>query len=180
MPQKIPEWARRAQAAWRWRGAERPPFAIAPGVGEESVWDYPRPPIVVEDARHALRVLETASPPTFYLPAADVRRDRLIATPGASRCEWKGEASYWSLNGEPVAWSYPDPLPSFAALCDHFGFYPQRLACAVDGERVMPQAGGFYAGWITHEIVGPWKGESGTGGGRMRIAAVPPYAWKGI
>jgi len=179
MTAKIPEWARRAQAAWRWRGAERPAFAVVPQVGEESVWDYPRPPLVVADARHvvvragdtiladtrhALRVLETASPPTFYLPAANVRRDLLIAVPGASRCEWKGEARYWSLHGEPVAWSYPHPLPNFDTLRDHFGFYPQRLACTVGGEAVTPQPGGFYAGWVTKEIVGPWKGERGSEG----------------
>ncbi len=179
MSARIPQWARLAQAAWRWRGAERPPFAIEPRDGEESVWDYPRPPLLVADARHilvragdtiiadtrdALRVLETASPPTFYLPARDVRGDLLIRANGVSRCEWKGEAQYWSLRDEPVAWSYPDPLPAFAALRDHFAFYPQRLACTVDAERVTPQPGGFYAGWITHEIVGPWKGERGTEG----------------
>ena len=179
MTAKIPEWARRAQGAWRWRGGARPPFAVEPRAGEESVWDYPRPPRIVVDTRHvvvragdtivadtrsALRVLETASPPTFYLPACDVRCEALVAAPGVSRCEWKGEARYWSLRGEPVAWSYPDPLPDFAALRDHFGFYPQRLVCTVDGERVTPQPGGFYAGWITQEIVGPWKGERGSEG----------------
>lgn len=179
MTAKIPEWARRAQGAWSWRGGARPPFAVEPRAGEESVWDYPRPPRIVVDTRHvvvragdtivadtrsALRVLETASPPTFYLPACDVRCEALVAAPGASRCEWKGEARYWSLRGEPVAWSYADPLPDFAALRDHFGFYPRRLVCTVDGERVTPQPGGFYAGWITPEIVGPWKGERGSEG----------------
>ena len=164
---------------WKWNGSRRPPFAIAPGAREESVWDYPRPPriehdarsivvgtgdAVLADTRRALRVLETASPPTFYLPRADVRIERLVAAPGASWCEWKGRARYWSLGAAPIAWSYDDPLPAFDALRDHFAFYPGRIACFVAGERVVPQPGGFYAGWITREIVGPWKGEPGTEG----------------
>lgn len=164
---------------WQWTGRVRPPFAIEPGAGQESVWDYPRPPRIERDGRivavraddeliaetdTALRVLETASPPTFYLPFADVRAGRLVAAPGASWCEWKGRARYWSLGAGPVAWSYDDPLPGFEALRDHVGFYPGRVACTVGGIRVAPQPGGFYAGWITPEIVGPWKGASGTEG----------------
>src|SRR4051794_10654663 len=102
----IPEWARRARAGWRYVGEERPAFALAPAPGQEAVWDYPRPPRLAMDTRevivrcgaveiartrHAVRVLETASPPTFYLPPADIRRDLLEAAPGASLCEWKGE-----------------------------------------------------------------------------------------
>ena len=181
---RIPSWVRAARTGWRWSGQQRPPFAIEPGPGEESVWDYPRPPRLVEDRRHvvvqagalvvadtraALRVLETASPPTWYLPPGDVRREWLEPCPGSSPCEWKGLASYWTLRHrdtvlERVAWSYADPFPEFAALRDHFGFYPGRLACFVDGERVTPQPGGFYAGWVTREIVGPCKGEPGSEG----------------
>jgi len=169
---------------WRWTGAGRPPFAAVPGPGEESVWDYPRPPrlvadprhvvvragdVVVADTRRALRVCETASPPTWCLPPDDVRTDLLVAGAGASHCEWKGVARYWSLRAgerllERCAWSYPDPLPAFAALRDHLGFYPRALECTVDGVRVRPQPGRFYAGWITPEIVGPWKGDPGSEG----------------
>jgi uncharacterized protein (DUF427 family) len=166
-------------AMWKWTGNGRPPFAIEPSDGQESVWDYPRPPRIERDSRKlvvravdaviaetnaALRVLETASPPTFYLPFADVRTDRLVAAAGASWCEWKGRARYWSLDAQTIAWSYDDPLPGFESLRDHFGFYPGRVACTVGGIRVEPQPGGFYAGWITPEIVGPWKGADGTEG----------------
>jgi uncharacterized protein (DUF427 family) len=165
--------------AWRWIGSERPAFASEPGEGQESVWDYPRPPRVELDRRHvvvcneeglvaetrrALRVLETASPPTVYLPLADVKPGLLVAAPGASWCEWKGRARYWAIGGRVVAWSYDDPLPGFGALRDHVGFYPSRIACFVDGHRARSQPGRFYAGWITPEVVGPWKGESGTEG----------------
>ena len=166
---------------WAHDGSRRPPFAIAPGPGQESVWDYPRPPRVEADTRlvevkagdvtlastrRALRVLETASPPGFYLPADDVDRSQLQRVPGRSLCEWKGAASYWSLAdaaSPSVAWTYDDPLAAFAALRGCFAFYASRIACYVDGERVTPQPGGFYGGWVTREIVGPMKGEPGTG-----------------
>jgi uncharacterized protein (DUF427 family) len=177
----LPEWALRARARWQQRGATRPEHADEPGPGQESVWDYPRPPRIEADEREvlvrsdselartrtALRVLETASPPTFYLPPDCVQWDRLAPAEGSSRCEWKGEARYWRLaeqaEGEPVAWSYAEPFPEYAALRDHLAFYPGRVACFVDGERVRPQPGGFYGGWITDEVVGPFKGEPGTG-----------------
>jgi len=167
---------------WANTGAERPPFAIEPGPGQESVWDYPRPPAIVPDARRvlvgdpsdplavsngALRVLETASPPTFYLPPDDVRTERLTRAAGRSFCEWKGEAEYWALDGspdEPIGWSYGGPIDGFASIAGWISFYPGRIACRVDDELVRPQAGGFYGGWITDEIVGPFKGESGTRG----------------
>lgn len=168
---------------WQYRGQQRPPFAREPGPGQESVWDYPRPPALVADQRRvqvrcggvliadttdALRLLETASPPTFYLPPADVRREWLVPSRHRSWCEWKGEASYWSfVNGgrrvADVAWSYASPAAPYAELAGHFGFYPARAECYVDGERVQAQPGGFYGGWITADIVGPCKGESGTG-----------------
>ena len=103
----------------------------------------------------AIRVLETASPPGVYLPADDVDVAQLLPAPGRTHCEWKGEAVYWRLASEPAAppvgWSYPAP------------FYAGRVACFIDDERVTPQPGGFYGGWITREVVGPWKGEAGTG-----------------
>lgn len=144
------------------------------------MWDYPRPPVVRDDSRwvevrngdrlvastvHALRVCETASPPTFYLPSDDVRWDGLRPAAGQSFCEWKGQAAYWSLvDAEaPVAWSYAAPSPAFAALRDCVSFYPGRIECYVDGEKVRPQTGGFYGGWITSDVVGPFKGDAGTG-----------------
>ena len=162
----------------------RPPFAIPPGAGQESVWDYPRPPRLVRDAREVtvrageveiarsrsvIRVLETASPPTFYLPLADVHREYLEPAGGRSYCEWKGEARYWHVVAggariERAAWSYPDPLPPFVDLKWHLAFYAGLLDCRVDGIRVLPQPGRFYGGWITPEIVGPFKGEPGTEG----------------
>ena len=181
----FPDWVRRARGRWGWNGEQRPPFAEEPGPGEESVWDYPRPPRIERDdrevvVRHAdlvlarsastLRVLETASPPTFYLPPGDVRTDLLVPHPGTSRCEWKGEARYWTLETpteervRQVGWSYPDPLPGFEEIADHLSFYPARVECFVGWERVRPQEGGFYGGWVTSEIVGPMKGAPGTGG----------------
>jgi uncharacterized protein (DUF427 family) len=167
---------------WEYNGKSRPPFAAASGQGQESVWDYPRPPAVVPTkknvevlyrgrmlakSQHALRVLETAGPPTFYVPAHDVDFDCITIAPDTSWCEWKGTAKYWQLDleGAPsvsVAWSYPDPNPDYRMLKRLMSFYPGRVDCFVDGERVRPQAGGFYGGWITSEIVGPIKGEPGT------------------
>jgi uncharacterized protein (DUF427 family) len=124
---------------------------------------------VVADTDHALRVCETASPPTYYLPAADVAPGALIAAPGSSVCEWKGRAVYWSVRAggreaSRAAWSYPDPLPAFAALRGHVAFYAGPMdACWVGDERATPQPGGFYGGWVTADLVGPFKGEPGTG-----------------
>ncbi len=177
-----PEWLTQARNKWTNTGQARPSFAVEPGPGQESVWDYPRPPALVDDGRlvvvgdpddplastrGALRVLETASPPTFYLPPADVKRDRLTPVAGSSMCEWKGQARYWANVDRPdevIAWDYPDPFGEFARLAGYVSFYPGRVRCTVDGEVVRPQPGGFYGGWITDEIVGPVKGEPGTGG----------------
>ncbi len=167
---------------WEYRGQKRPEFAERPGDGQESVWDYPRPPQAVGDSRlvevkndgsliastsAAIRVCETASPPTFYIPPNDVRWSTLVSVKGHSFCEWKGAASYWALaadpTGVPVAWSYDRPTPGFAVIASYVSFYPGRLECYVDGERVLPQPGGFYGGWVTSEVVGPFKGEPGTG-----------------
>ena len=178
----LPEWALRGRAGWRYTGETRPPFAETPGPGQESVWDYPRPPRIAADPRtirvvhdgtlvasttRALRVLETASPPTFYLPENDVRMDLLTPAAGRSLCEWKGEAAYWTLRigravEESLAWSYPQPVPGFEQLRGHLSFYPARIECFVDEERVAPQPGRFYGGWVTSEIVGPFKGAPGS------------------
>lgn len=166
---------------WHYRGQIRPDFAVAPGPGQESVWDYPRPPAIVADGRpvevragqevvastrRAQRVLETASPPTLYLPPEDVREEILVPCAGSSICEWKGTARYLALAADPstpVAWRYPAPKAAFAAIADFLAFYPGRIACFVAGERVRPQPGRFYGGWVTAELVGPFKGEPGTG-----------------
>ncbi len=166
---------------WDFRGQRRPDFAIEPGPDQESVWDYPRPPLAeassrLVEVRHGAtviartckgyRVLETASPPTFYIPPDDIARDALIETAGSSVCEWKGAARYWALASDPatpVGWDYPRPRARFDMLAGYFSFYPARLSCFVDDERVQPQPGRFYGGWITADVVGPFKGEPGTG-----------------
>ena len=124
---------------------------------------------VIADTGRALRVAETASPPTYYIPRADVRSGALVPCSGASVCEWKGRATYWTVRtsraeAERAAWSYPEPLPAFHALRDHVAFYAGRMdACWVGLHRVVPQPGGFYGGWVTPDLVGPFKGEPGTG-----------------
>ena len=166
---------------WDHRGQKRPDIAIEPGPGQESVWDYPRPPIAKRDARtvevrdgrrvvastdRAFRIMETASPPTFYIPPVDVNTEVLVPASGSSVCEWKGAARYWALASDPskpIGWSYPRPRARFDMIKGHFSFYPGRIECLVDGERVRPQPGHFYGGWITDDVVGPFKGEPGTG-----------------
>jgi uncharacterized protein (DUF427 family) len=178
----IPGWLQAARDQWVNRGQQRPSYAEEPGPGQASVWDYPRPPAVVPDARmvevrdadgrllartdHAVRVLETAHPPTFYVPPDTVVHNALEPTTGVSHCEWKGRAEYLAVAGtaEPVGWRYPSPYDLFAAHGGWVAFYPGRVTCTVDGERVRPQAGGFYGGWITDDVVGPFKGERGTSG----------------
>jgi uncharacterized protein (DUF427 family) len=168
-------------AMWEYKGQKRPPFAEEPGPGQESVWDYPRPPTVViceklvevkyndqliAHSNKTYRVLETASPPTFYIPNQDIDWSLLTEINHHTYCEWKGEASYWALAGDPdglaVAWYYKDPLPAFVLLREHTSFYPGRVDCYVDDELVRPQSSEFYGGWVTKEIVGPFKGDPAT------------------
>ena len=159
----------------------RPSFAIEPGPSQESVWDYPRPPAMSHDHRAievrdgadliarsagSFKVMETASPPTFYIPRDDVNFDLLVAVDDQTYCEWKGVASYWALSrdpSEPIAWSYERPRSRFDKIRNYVAFYPGRVECFLGGERVRAQPGRFYGGWITSEIVGPFKGEPGTG-----------------
>jgi uncharacterized protein (DUF427 family) len=159
------------------------PPRITPGPGQESVWDYPRPPRLEDSGRHiqiifngvtiadthrARRVLETSHPPVYYIPPQDILTECLILTSRHSYCEWKGMASYYSIRvgdqtAPDAAWFYPDPTPTFAAIQDCVAFYPSRMdACFVDGEQVLAQPGDFYGGWITSDIVGPFKGDPGT------------------
>jgi uncharacterized protein (DUF427 family) len=150
------------------------------------VWDYPRPPrlertprrirvvlagITVADSQHALRVLETSHPPAYYVPPADVRWDYLEAQSSlGSVCEWKGAASYFNViaggrRAARAAWSYPDPTDAFRALKDHMASYVGLMdACFVNKKQAWPQPGGFCGGWVTSEVVGPFKGEPGSEG----------------
>jgi uncharacterized protein (DUF427 family) len=159
------------------------PRRIEPGPGQESVWDYPRPPalepvperirvvvdgLVIADTTAAFRVLETSQPPAYYLPPADLDLDRLQPSLSRTFCEWKGQASYWSVRTdrsviEDAAWSYPHPTPRFEAITGHLAFYAQKAdECWVGDDRVRPNEGSFYGGWITDRIVGPFKGGAGT------------------
>jgi uncharacterized protein (DUF427 family) len=158
---------------------------VEPGPGQESVWDYPRPPRVEEtskrvrvvfdgetvaDTTRAKRVLETSHPPVYYVPLDDVRGEFLVRTARSSFCEWKGRAGYYTVRvgdreAPDAAWFYPEPTPAFEPIRNYVAFYPSRMdACYVDDERVRSQEGDFYGGWITGEIVGPFKGGPGTRG----------------
>jgi uncharacterized protein (DUF427 family) len=162
-----------------------PTNRIPPGPGQESVWDYPRPPrledtpkliqiicngLTLAETSRAKRVLETSHPPVYYLPPDDIQIQYLHPTARSSFCEWKGRALYYTVSiGDrhlpDVAWFYPEPTPAFAAIQNYVAFYPQFMdACYVDQEKVQPQPGNFYGGWITSDIVGPFKGEPGTWG----------------
>ena len=158
---------------------------ITPGPGQESAWAYPRPPRVeccqrhvvvvfagevVADTTRALRVVETSHPPVYYVPPGDYLRACFRPTADESFCEFKGVARYFDLAvGERIArhaaWSYPSPAARYAVLQDCMAVYPERVdACYVDGERVRAQDGHFYGGWITRDVVGPFKGGPGTRG----------------
>lgn len=153
--------------------------------GRESVWDYPRPPrlertdtrvkvvfggVTIAYTTRALRVLETSHPPVYYVPPEDVRIEHLRPAAGGSFCEWKGRASYYDVvtderTEERAAWYYPDPVPAYREIKDHLAFYPSRMdACWVGGEKVRAQDGDFYGGWITLDVVGPFKGAPGIWG----------------
>jgi uncharacterized protein (DUF427 family) len=161
------------------------PRRIEPGPGQESVWDYPRPPRlepstrrirvlfageVIADTTRALRVLETSHPPVYYIPPQDLQTRWLERSSRSSFCEFKGRARYHGIKvgdrrSADAAWSYPDPTPRFEPIRDHLAFYPSRVdECWVDEERVEAQPGDFYGGWITSEVVGPFKGDPGTWG----------------
>ena len=155
------------------------------GPGQESVWDYPRPPRLqpvasrlrvvlggetIADTTSGVRVLETSHPPNYYFPPSDVAPGALERATGASFCEWKGRAHYYTVRGGGVvategAWGYDQPSEAFRAIAGYVAFYASRMdACFVDGELVEPQPGGFYGGWITADVVGPFKGGAGSRG----------------
>lgn len=161
------------------------PQQVDPQPGQESVWDYPRPPRLEEtskhiqimfngetiaDTRRAYRILETSHPPVYYLPPEDINMESLHRSQRTSFCEFKGQATYWSVRvGDrqaiDAAWSYASPTEKFEPIRGYLAFYPSPMdVCFVDGEQVQSQSGDFYGGWITAEIVGPFKGGMGTWG----------------
>lgn len=158
---------------------------IEPKAGQESVWNYPRPPKLKRTNKHlkiilggetiaetnrAFRVLETSHPPVYYFPLEDVRTEFMTETANSSFCEWKGRAGYYTIEVggkrvENAAWFYREPTESFAEIKNYIAFYPSKMdACYADDELVETQEGDFYGGWITSEIVGPFKGGAGTWG----------------
>ncbi len=161
------------------------PAPLPAGPGQESVWAYPRPAVcepepsnlkivldgrVLADTRKGFRTLETSHPPNYYFPRADVDMTRLRANARRSLCEWKGQASYFDVLADrgvlqETGWSYTSPTRAFEPIKEMIAFYAGPFdGCFVDGERVTAQPGGFYGGWITSSVVGPFKGEPGTMG----------------
>jgi uncharacterized protein (DUF427 family) len=161
------------------------PEPIAPRPGQKSVWDYPRPPRLepvtarlvvvlggdtIAETTRGYRVLETSHPPNYYFPPDDAAPGALERGAHGTLCEFKGGAHYYTVRGgdrveRHAAWGYDDPSPGFEPIAGYVGFYAGRMdACYVDGERVMPQPGGFYGGWITSAVVGPFKGGPGSRG----------------
>ncbi|NJL52987.1 MAG: DUF427 domain-containing protein [Hydrococcus sp. SU_1_0] len=162
------------------------PQRIEPKPGQESVWDYPRPPrlerslkeikivfneVIIAQSSHAYRILETSHPPVYYLPPEDIKLEYLKPVVAhQSFCEWKGKASYYNLQVKErevvnVAWCYSQPTEKFATITNYIAFYPSKMdACYVEGELVTAQPGDFYGGWITEDIVGPFKGTANSWG----------------
>ncbi len=159
------------------------PAPLAPG--QESVWDYPRPPAVdhvdrrvvvvfggvtVVDTRDVVRVRETSHPPVYYLKISDFAPGSLVEAAGSSWCEFKGRAAYFDLvaggrRADGVGWTYPEPSRGYGLLDGRVALYAGPMdAVTIDGETVIPQPGGFYGGWITHEVAGPFKGGPGSSG----------------
>ncbi|MDA0272250.1 MAG: DUF427 domain-containing protein [Proteobacteria bacterium] len=169
----------KARSHWQFRGQARPPFAAEPKEGESSVWDFPRPPViedvpitmivrvkdqVIAKTDRGRRVLETAGAPTYYFPPEDVLVP-VTADGSRSMSEWKGVAESLSITGvASVAWRYVDMFPEFLELHRWVAFYPAKIDCYLGDERVSPQPGGYYGGWVSADLVGPIKGEPGSSG----------------
>lgn len=158
----------------------RRPTPIPPAPGQESVWDYPRPPAIhptdkqvrvifngveIINTHGAIRILETSHPPAYYFPPGDVKMEYFRPIARQTVCEFKGLASYYNIvvgdKSVPAgAWYYPSPVADYAAIKDYISLYPGKMdACYVDDEVVQAQSGDFYGGWITNDIVGPFKGD---------------------
>ena len=186
MPSKI---SIRYNVRWKRREPEpgvRQPHRPEPdpvGLGQESVWDYPRPAIAEPTARHirithqgvvladtraAWRTLETSHPPAYYIPQTNIAMAHLRPSPARSICEWKGQAVYWDvvIGNETIAaagWSYPTPKLAFTGIKDHIAFYALQFdQVLIDGAQITPQPGGFYGGWVTSREAGPFKGIPGS------------------
>jgi uncharacterized protein (DUF427 family) len=180
---KIPEELQEEVNKWRNMKRKRPDNIATPGPGQESIWDYPRPPkvelftkkirvefagVVIADTTESYKVSETSSPPCYYIPQTDIKMDYLFKSAYRTLCEWKGSASYWTIQvGDKITknagWSYPEPWDGFEQIKDCIAFFAGRVdGCYIDTEKVVPQAGDFYGGWITSNIVGPFKGDPGT------------------
>jgi len=161
------------------------PKPIKPRDGQESVWDYPRPPrlerspqrmqvifngVLIADSDRAWRVLETSHPPVYYIPPDNINMSYLRLAQRGSWCEWKGQASYYDVVvnekiATRAAWGYAQPATVFSSIKDYVAFYAWAMdACLVDGEKARPQPGNFYGGWITDDVVGPFKGLQGSSG----------------
>lgn len=178
-----PERIRRDVEHYRTMPRTHPERVDEAGPGQESVWDYPRPPRIEPESRlvrvvlggvevarseRACRVLETSSPPCVYVPREEVRTEGFVRSGGQTLCEWKGLATYWEADSRgslPIAWSYEDPFPSYEVLRGWLAFFPGRVdGCWLDDELVRAQPGEFYGGWITDDVVGPFKGVAGSEG----------------
>ncbi|MEM9739331.1 MAG: DUF427 domain-containing protein [Pseudomonadota bacterium] len=163
----------------------KPPVPTPPKPGQESVWTYPRPAIcqpthlpiriefagqVIAETKGAIRTLETSHPPTYYLPPDSILSGVLLPSGRRTLCEWKGQARYFdvlsgSRRASNAAWAYDTPTPAFDPIRNYVAFYPALVdACFVGGEKVEPQPGGFYGGWITSHVSGPFKGGPGSMG----------------
>ncbi|XOV82332.1 MAG: DUF427 domain-containing protein [bacterium] len=170
----------RARLSWRYNGEQRPAFAEATQSDQESVWDYPRPPVIVPchghltvhagdvliaDTHNAVRVLETAGAPTVYIPPEDTNTALLEYGELTSICEWKGVAQTITAAGiSDAGWRYTQMFPAFSSLYLWPSFYPGRLTCRINGVLVQPQPGGYYGGWVTTNLTGPIKGVPGSQG----------------
>jgi uncharacterized protein (DUF427 family) len=180
---KVPEELREKVKRLRTKKRERPANIEKIGPGQESVWDYPRPPIIEREDRRiriehdgcilvnsigAYRVLETSSPPVYYMPLDDVQTQYLEPSEHTTLCEWKGIANFWSIRVddryvENAAWSYPEPWTGYGDIQHYIGFNAHKVdACFVGSHKVKPQPGKYYGGWITPEVVGPFKGIPGS------------------
>lgn len=178
--QPVPDWVYAARDKWTYRGQKRPPFAIEPKDGQVSVWDFPRPPSVslvgasvsvyfedtlLAQTKACIAVKETANPPTYYIPPEGISFHHLVEIETTSWCEWKGKARYWALKQSPItpiAWDYPTPFDEYEQLSHYMAFYPHHLRCFIDDEQITPQESKTYAGWITKDLVGPFKGQPGS------------------
>ena len=177
-----------ARRKWQFTGRTRPPFAESSGKHQESVWDYPRPPIIepvevllevlykgqiIASSSTGKRVLETAGAPTYYFPPGDVSIDMLRIGSNVSLCEWKGLAETLRIDnsdgtdsdgtdGIDIGWRYTSMFPGYEELHLWVSFYPAAANCYRDGKLVTPQPGGYYGGWVTRDITGPIKGGPGS------------------